>query len=441
MVTDSLIDFFEALCRYRLLVPEQLDEVTRTLWPRSPDSRALAKELIQRDWLTPYQVNQLFQGRGDGLVLGQYVLLERLGEGGMGQVFKARHHGLGRVVALKLIRKDRLTSPGAVRRFHHEIQAAARLGHPNVVQAYDAGEVNGQHFYIMEYVPGTDLAKLVRKSGALPVPQACDYVRQAALGLQHAHEQGMIHRDIKPGNLLLTTRPGTAGRPPEEIVKVLDMGLALISRPDGDGHAGSSSSSSGSELTREGVVVGTADYMAPEQALSSHDVDIRADLYALGCTLYYLLAGRVPFPGRNAAERLLKHHLEAPPPPEQFRPGLCPAVAAVVNRLMAKKPADRYQTPAEVADALGEALRGGAADVPLVSVPAVPGPTSATEAAAPTSLDTFLSPFADLAGGTTEMNPARRPPRAPGEEPPWVGALVVGSVLAGLLLLLILLLL
>jgi serine/threonine protein kinase len=440
-MTDSLIDFFEALCRYHLLVPEQLDEVTRVLWPRSPDARALAKELIQRDWLTPYQVNQLFQGRGDSLVLGQYVLVERLGEGGMGYVFKARHHGLGRVVALKLIRKDRLTSPGAVRRFHHEIQAAARLCHPNVVQAYDADEINGQHFYIMEYVPGIDLAKLVRRSGALPVVQACEYVRQAALGLQHAHEMRMIHRDIKPGNLLLTTRPAGAGRPPEELVKVLDMGLALISRANDDGD--SSASSSSGELTREGVVMGTADYIAPEQALNSHDVDIRADIYSLGCTLYFLLAGRVPFPGRNTAERLLKHHLETPPALDQFRPGLSPAVAAVVSRLMAKIPADRYQTPAEAAQALGEVVRGGAADVPVVSRPvqAVPASTSITEAAAPTSQDTFLSPFADLAGATTELSLAPRPPRTEAEQPSWVGALVVTVVLACLLLLLILLLL
>jgi serine/threonine-protein kinase len=441
MMTDSLIDFFEALCRYHLLVPEQLDEVTRVLWPRSADPRALAKELIQRDWLTPYQVNQLFQGRGDSLVLGQYVLLERLGEGGMGHVFKARHHGLGRVVALKLIRKDRLTSTDAVRRFRHEIQAAARLCHPNVVQAYDADEINGQHFYIMEYVPGTDLAKLVRRSGALPVPKACAYVRQAALGLQHAHDMGMIHRDIKPGNLLLTTRPGGGGRPPEEVVKVLDLGLALICRADGDGD--SSASSSSGELTREGVVMGTADYIAPEQALNSHDVDIRADLYSLGCTLYYLLAGRVPFPGRTTAERLLKHHLHEAQPLDQFRPGLSPAVAATVGRLMAKNPADRYQTPAEVAEALA-VVGDGAADVPVVSVPAPVGPTvpvttSATEAAAPTSQDTFLSPFADLAGGTTEVSAPR--PRTEDGRAWWVGALVVAAVLAALLLLLILLLL
>jgi serine/threonine-protein kinase len=437
MPTDSLIDFFEALCRYHLLAPEQLDEVTRTLWPQSANPRALARELIQRNWLTPYQVNQLFQDRGDSLVLGQYVLVERLGEGGMGQVFKARHHGLGRVVALKLIRKDRLASADAVRRFHHEIQAAARLCHPNVVQAYDAGEVNDQHFYIMEYVAGSDLAKVVRQGGALPVRRACDYARQAALGLQHAHEHGMVHRDIKPANLLLTTRSPAPGRPPEDVIKVLDMGLALLSRTEEQGD------SAVNPLTDEGMVIGTADYIAPEQVLNSHAVDIRADLYSLGCTLYFLLSGRGPFVGGTPAERLLRHHLEVPPPLEQLRPGLPPAVAAVVGRLMAKQPADRYQTPAEAARALDEVIRSlgddGPADAP-VSV--APFDTHATEAAAaPTSRDTLLSPFADLASGTTELSRAPQPHPPEGEQPSWVGAVIGALVLACLLLVLLLLLL
>ena len=186
-----------------------------------PAPRALAGELIRRGWLTPYQVNQLLQGRGRDLLLGSYVLLERLGEGGMGQVFKARNWKLGRVVALKLIRKERLDNPDAVRRFQREIRAAAQLDHPNIVRAFDADEVDGTHLLVMEYVEGTDLAKLVKKDGPLPVDKACDYCRQAALGLQHAYERGLVHRDIKPHNLLLT---------PGGVVKILDMGLARLDR-------------------------------------------------------------------------------------------------------------------------------------------------------------------------------------------------------------------
>src|SRR5262249_54266744 len=202
MLIDSSASLIETLRRLQLLEPVQLGEVAR-LAPTFPDARALAKELLHRAWLTPYQVNQLLQGRGGDLVLGQYVIQERLGEGGMGQVFKAQQRRLNRVVDLKVIRKDRLANPEAVRRFHREVQAVAQLSHPNVVVAYDADQVNSTHFFAMEYVEGTDLARLVRESGPLPVVFACDYIRQAALGLQHAHERGLVHRDIKPSNLLV----------------------------------------------------------------------------------------------------------------------------------------------------------------------------------------------------------------------------------------------
>jgi serine/threonine protein kinase len=219
--TASLVDL---LRRYRLLEPGQPEQVSRTLQHRFTDPKALARELLQRGWLTPYQANQLLQGRGQELALGSYVLLERLGEGGMGQVFKARHQQMGRVVALKVIRKERLASPDAVRRFQREVRVLAQLDHPNIVRAYDAQEVGGTQLLVMEYVAGTDLAKLVGKEGPLPVGRACEYIRQAALGLQHAHERGVIHRDIKPQNLLLSAG-GT--------VKVLDLGLARLAEPAG----------------------------------------------------------------------------------------------------------------------------------------------------------------------------------------------------------------
>src|SRR5262245_40129369 len=173
MPIDSVANLVDELRESRVLNPAQLQEIGRDLLPRFPDPRALAKELVKREWLTPYQVNQLFQGRGRQLVLGSYVLLERLGEGGMGQGFKARHQLMNRIVALKVIRRERLSHPDAVRRFHREIQAAASLAHPNIVIAHDAAQVGDTHFFAMEFVEGTDLARLATKRGPLPIGQAC----------------------------------------------------------------------------------------------------------------------------------------------------------------------------------------------------------------------------------------------------------------------------
>lgn len=349
--------FLEALRTFRLLEPAQLDEVARMLG-RFADPRALAKELIQRGWLTPYQINQLFLGRGTDLLLGSYVLLERLGEGGMGAVFKARNWKLGKIVAVKVIRKDRLSNAQAVRRFHREIRAAAQLNHPNIVLAFDADEVGGTHLFVMEYVQGIDLGRLVQAQGALPIDQACEFIRQAALGLQHAFESGLVHRDIKPSNLLVTRSSVLAAQPvggpsgrglsgPQSgvsirsVVKVLDLGLA---RSD----SGGDDSSCGT-LTQEGTLMGTPDYIAPEQALNSHMADIRSDLYSLGCTFYFLLTGQVPHPGGTMTDKLLRHQLQEPTPLERLRPEVPPGVAAVIRKLLAKQPAERYQTPAELA--------------------------------------------------------------------------------------------
>ena len=284
MPIDTVPALIESLRQGHLLEPEQLEEILSTFGPKASEPRALLGELVRRGWLTPFQVNQVSQGKAADLVLGQYVLLERLGEGGMGQVFKARHRLMKRVVALKIIRPDRVQDPAALRRFRQEIQAAARLTHPNIVLAHDADEVDGKHFLTMEYVEGTDLGKLVKQQGPLPVALACDCIRQAALGLQHAHEQGMVHRDIKPSNLLLARPQGSqAGG----VVKLMDLGLARLRSDDTK------------EMTQTGAVMGTADYIAPEQAADASRADVRADIYGLGCTLYFLLAGQPPFPGRH----------------------------------------------------------------------------------------------------------------------------------------------
>jgi formylglycine-generating enzyme required for sulfatase activity len=239
---------------------------------------------------------------------------------------------LNRVVALKVTRKELLSDPTNERRFLREIQTTARLAHPNIVVVHDASRLDGTHFFAMEYIEGADLARLVKEKGPLPISRACDYARQAALGLQHAFEHGLVHRDVKPSNLLLTA-DGT-------IVKLLDLGVARCHETEG------------SDLTATGSVVGTPDYLAPEQATNSRAVDIRADIYSLGCTLYHLLAGHAPFPEGSSLEKALKHLHDTPSPIRQERPQVSAELAAVLDKMMAKKPSDRYQRPCEVAEAL-----------------------------------------------------------------------------------------
>ncbi len=358
MHMDSVAEFVETLGQCRLLETEQQEIVKRDLRPRFTDAHALAKELVGRGWLTPYQVNQLFQGRGGDLTLGSYVILERLGEGGMGQVFKAHHRRLGRVVALKLVRKERLANPSLVMRFHREIQAAAQLTHPNIVLAFDADAVDGVHFYTMEYVEGTTLARLVRGNGAMMVAQAGEYVRQVALGLQHAHERGLVHRDVNPSNLMETwtslpadPAAGSEARARAEwgahkpLIKILDMGLARWLQAHDEPEDQRS-------ITKIGVIMGTPDFIAPEQALDAHRADIRADLYSLGCTFYFLLTGQVPFPKGTKLEKVIRHQSEEPTPVEHLRPEVPPRLVTLVRQLMAKKPEQRPRTPGELAATL-----------------------------------------------------------------------------------------
>jgi serine/threonine protein kinase/WD40 repeat protein len=337
----------DQLSESALLQPAQLEQLARLPEAQDPDPRALGRQVFQRGWLTRYQLSLVAQGRGKELRIGPYLLLDRLGEGGMGQVFKAQHERMGRVVALKVIRKDRLSHPKAVSRFFQEVKAAGQLNHPHIVLAFDAGEADGTHFLSMEYVEGQDLQRLIAKVGPLPPAQACDYIRQAALGLQHAHERGLVHRDIKPQNLLVTTVPAeqTADITDPEwgTVKVLDMGLCRWRQGLTEDERG---------LTKEGSFLGTADYTAPEQARDPRAADNRSDLYGLGCTFFYLLTGQTPFRAETLTELLLKHQAEEAVPVESLRPDVPEGVRDVLRKLLAKRPDDRYQTAAELAAAL-----------------------------------------------------------------------------------------
>jgi serine/threonine protein kinase/WD40 repeat protein len=267
----------------------------------------------------------------------KYRVLGLVGQGGMGAVYRAEHRRMERTVALKVINPGLIRNPATVQRFQQEVRTAARLIHPNIVTAHDADEAGGLHFLVMEYVEGRSLAELVREGGPLPIAAACAYICQAAAGLQHAHEQGMVHRDIKPHNLMVT--PGGQ-------VKILDFGLARLARtPDDSTQVATSSYAS---LTGAGAIMGTADYIAPEQAADPRSADIRSDIYALGCTLFHLLTGRPPFPDGNLQDKLARHAAELLPVLTTAPPQL----AAVVARMTAKEPAARYATPADVAEAL-----------------------------------------------------------------------------------------
>ncbi len=287
------------------------------------DAQELARQLVQSKQLTRFQAQEIYQGRAKSLILGNYTILDKIGAGGMGQVFKAEHRRMKRVVAIKMLPKAVTQDALAVARFQREVEAAAKLRHSNIVATDDADEAAGVHFLVMEYVEGADLSALVKKDGPLSVSKALNCILQTARGLEFAHAEGVVHRDIKPANLLLD-RKGT--------VKILDMGLARIS-------AGADAATQ-AELTGTGAVMGTIDYMAPEQALSTKHADARADIYSLGCTLHYLLTGKAIFDGDTLMAKLLAHR-------EQPIPSLGPAVPdelqAIFERMVAKDAADRYQ--------------------------------------------------------------------------------------------------
>ena len=291
----ALEQFVKQLADSGVIAPGKLENfVPPKAHPK--DAQELARQLVQQKHLTRFQAQEIYLGRAKSLFLGNYTLLDKIGAGGMGQVFKAEHRRMKRLVAIKMLPRSLTRDAAAVARFEREVEAAAKLEHPNIVTAYDADQAGDVHFLVMQYVEGSDLAAIVKKSGPLPVPQAINYILQAARGLDYAHKHGVIHRDIKPANLLLSS---------EGTVKILDMGLARLSGP-GD-------AATQAELTGTGSIMGTVDFMAPEQALSTKHADARADIYSLGCTLYYLLTGQPTYDGETLMAKMLAHR-EAPIP-------------------------------------------------------------------------------------------------------------------------------
>jgi serine/threonine-protein kinase len=301
--------------------------------------------LLVEAGMTRFQARFALAGHAARLVFGPYQLLDKVGEGGMGIVYKARHARLGRIDAVKVLRSDKIGSRTMAKRFLREIQLTSSLEHPHVVRATDAGVVGKQLYLATEFVEGTDLATLVQTRGPLTVADACLVIYQTALALKHIHEKGLVHRDLKPSNLIRDHA--------SRAVKILDLGLSGFNRAK-------SVPGSNATLTREGVLLGTPDFMAPEQVQNPHAVDIRADLYGLGCTFFFLLTARPPYDG-SPVEKMYYHGF-APPPSLVLPNGLTPpaGLADIIARLMAKKPEDRFQTPQALIDAM-LALRPGSA--------------------------------------------------------------------------------
>ncbi len=296
-----------------------------------PDPPSMAATLVREGLLTRWQADQFLQGKFRGFQIGKYNILDRLGAGGMSCVYLCKDQTLPLRVAIKVLPKSMADDETMLKRFHREARATATLDHPHVIHAYAIDQTDQFHYMVMEYVDGKSLEEIVQKDGPLSVPKAVKYIRQAAAGLQYIHECGLVHRDIKPGNLLLEYA--------KDSVKILDMGLARFFNDN-------------EELLTRGVL-GTVDYFAPEQTMDSHAVDSRADIYSMGGTMSFLLTGSPPFEGGTVIQKIQGHRRLDPRPIRAIRADVPPDLVAVILKMMAKDPAQRYQTPTEVSQALG----------------------------------------------------------------------------------------
>ncbi len=341
MAEISVKNFLDLVRRSRLVEDEQLAKVLADCKDKSggrmpKNAEDLADCLVEAECLTRWQCDKILEKKHKGFFLGKYQLLDHLGTGGMSSVYLAKHVLMQRRVAIKVLPRSRVDDSSYLARFHLEAKAVASLDHPNIVRAYDVDNVGDTHYLVMEYVQGKDL-QVIGREGPLDFDSAANYIAQAAVGLEHAHDAGLIHRDIKPANLLVD-RKG--------VVKILDMGLALFFDED----------MTSLTVEHEESILGTADYLSPEQALNSHSVDARTDIYSLGCTLYFLLTGHPPFPKGTLAQRIAKHQSEMPAEIRQERPDCPKTLADVCWKMILKAPEERYQSAHDVADVLSDWL-------------------------------------------------------------------------------------
>lgn len=354
--------------------------VARGEYPADP--AALADRLVRDQIITAYQAKRLLAGKAYGLVVGRYVILDRIGSGSMGRVYKAHHQMMDRVVALKIIAPEIAANERVVARFQREMKLVGRLDHPNVVRAFDADRANRVLYIVMEYVQGESLGDRLKR-GPVPAPEIIDYASQAALGLAHAHAQGMVHRDIKPSNILVDQ---------DKKVKILDLGLGVLMEAD-DG---------ATFATADGIAVGTVDYMSPEQALGK-DVDGRSDLFSLGCAMYHLMTGKLAFPGASPIDRLGRRINNPPVPIAEHIPDFPAAAQRVLDKLMAFKPQDRFANATEAAEAL-QALIRPRSRKPAPAPPPEPAPQPVQALSAPVvpaapAYPRWFAPLAATAAG------------------------------------------
>ena len=373
-MTTPLEALWNGIEQSQLLGREQL-RLIRSLFSQESDPRSVAQNLVARGVLTRWQAGKLLSGKG--LLLGSYRLVEPLGRGSMGTVYRAEHVKMRRTVALKVINSRRIGDQQTATRFLREIRSIAQLNHPNIVTAYDAGSCGGRYFLAMEYVTGQTLKQWMTARGPLPIGWSCEVIRQVALGLQHAFEQGVVHRDIKPANLLLVAS-GPEQRP---LVKLLDLGLSrLLSEAD---HPDCG-------LTMAGQGLGTYDYMAPEQIADAYRADVRADIFALGCTLFEMLTASRPFHGTTDMQRLAARTREDAIPMRSLRADAPAELEAIIAKMLARDPHRRYATPAEVAAQLAP-FAAGLATPPGDEPPKVqPAQAKRLEEGTDSSLDAFL---------------------------------------------------
>jgi len=336
--TPNANAFLQLMLKSKLLVREDLlkalNEVRKEAAGKPiANVSFLTKKLTEKGLLTNWQCEKLAEGRHKGFFLGKYKLLDHLGTGGMSTVYLAEHVLMQRRVAIKVLPKNRVEDSSYLARFHREAQAAAALDHRNIVRAYDVDNEGNTHYMVMEYVEGFDLQEIVKRDGPLDYPVLAEYIRQAAEGLYYAHKSGLIHRDIKPANLLVDRN---------NLVKLLDLGLARFT----------DDTQASLTVAYDENVLGTADYLAPEQAIDSHGVDFRADIYGLGCSMFFLFMGHPPFPEGTLPQRLMMHQKHPPPDIREKRPDAPEDLIKICLKMMAKKPENRFQTSNQVAQIL-----------------------------------------------------------------------------------------
>jgi serine/threonine-protein kinase len=393
MADQSPKQYLALLQKSGLVSPEQwathLAQLVKKFGP-NPNRDQVTKYFVDAHLITPWHDEKLRCGKFRGFFLGKFKLLGFLGSGGMCSVYLAEHSIMRQPRAIKVLPKNRVADKSYLDRFYREGRAAAALSHPNIVRVYDIDHEGENHYLVMEYVEGINLYDLVKRDGRLSYRKAVDYILQAAIGLQHAHEAKLVHRDVKPANLLVTSG---------DIVKVLDMGLALFREDDFS-----------VTIANQEKVLGTADYLAPEQAVNSHEVDHRADIYGLGCSMYYLLTGQPPFPQGTLPERIIMHQTKAPPPIENFRPDCPKRLSLICQKMLQKDRERRFQDCRALARQLRvmlDELAGQSDKTKVAARQAAVGASAGAVAKAPLSVG-GVAPAKSVGPGSPGSGPAAR---------------------------------